>query len=232
MHNTRTTWLTAAARPWFSLTRHDDPEPTDPKDPADPEPKDPSDDPEPTDPKDPADPDDQLGDAGKRALQKERAEKTAAKKELAAAKKALADAQKTVQDYQDRDKSDLDKATSRADAATQRAEAATARAVKAEVKAAASEFADPDDAVAFLNLATYADDSGEIDTEAIASDLADLLERKPHLKKQATAPEPKPGPKPDPSQGPRKDPPPTDWRTADRTAVDAELAKYGVKLRR
>lgn len=58
------------------------------------------------------------------------------------------------------------------------------RAVKSEVRAlAAATFADPTDPEALLNLASYVADDGDIDTDAIKADLADLLQRKPHLGK-------------------------------------------------
>lgn len=227
---TRTSWLPAARSTWFSLVRHDDPEPVDP---ADHEPKDPEGDPEPSDPKDP-EPDDQLGEGGKRALQKERADKAAAKKEAAAARRERDELARKVAEFEDRDKSELEKVTGRAEAAAKRAEAATARAVRAEVKAAAGEFADPDDALAHLNgkFGQYADDAGEIDTEAITADLVDLLERKPHLRKQtAPAADPTKVPKPDPSQGPRKEPAPKDYRNASREEISKGLAALGVRLR-
>lgn len=80
-------------------------------------------------------------------------------------------------------------------AAEKRAEALVARAVKAEVKAlAASGFADPEDAAAFLDLSKYAPADGDVDTEAIKSDLADLLSRKPHLGKSPANRLPAPNP--------------------------------------
>jgi molecular chaperone GrpE (heat shock protein) len=229
----RNRWLSAArSTDWFSITRHDDPEPKDPqpKDP-DPEPKDPE-----PEPKDPEDPDGQLGDAGKRALQKERAEKAAAKKAAAEEKKRADDLAAKVAEFEDRDKTELERATAKADAEAKRAEKAVARAVRAEVKALAGDFADVDDALVHLGarLSDYADDAGEVDTDAIEADLADLLDRKPHLRKAAKAdpePDPKKGPKPDPSQGPRKDPPPTDWRKADKDEFKKHVAeKYGARL--
>lgn len=228
MQNMRQSWPAAAHRAtWFRLNRHDDPEPTEPPEPSDPpEPKEPDDDPDPEGA-------DKLGDEGKRALDRMKADKAAARKVAAAEKKRADDLAKKVAEFEDRDKSEADKLTSRAEAAEKRAAAATARAVKAEVRAlAAGEYADPEDAAAFLDLTQYATD-GDVDTETLQSDLADLLERKPHLRKQSAVaePEPKKGPKPDPSQGPRKDPPPADYRTADRDTIKAKLAEYGVRLR-
>ena len=227
MENTRKNWLPAAQSAWFSLSRHDDP------DPADPEPVEPEGDPDP-EPQPEEDPEgaDKLGDAGKRALDAMKRERAAAKKEAADARKRAEVAERRVQEFEDRDKSELEKATTKAERLAEQAAKATKRAVLAEVRAAAAEFADPEDAAAFLDLAAYAGDDGEIDTEAISADLAGLLERKPHLRRQAAEPPKKPAPKPDPGQGSRPNPP-TDFRTADRAALDAELAQIapGFRLR-
>ncbi|OLT13067.1 hypothetical protein BJF79_03670 [Actinomadura sp. CNU-125] len=77
-----------------------------------------------------------------------------------------------------------------------------ARAVKSEVRAlAAATFADPTDPEALLDLTSYATDDGDIDTDAIKVDLADLLERKPHLgKPKPTEPEQRRRPAPDRTQ--------------------------------
>jgi hypothetical protein len=225
----RNRWLPAAqSADWFSLTRHDDPEPTDPEPAPEPE-GDPADselEPEPEGA-------DKLGDAGKKALDRMKAERAEAKKAAAAEKKRADELARKVAEFEDRDKSELEKATTKAERLEAAAKAATARAVKAEVRAAASEFADPEDAAAFLDLAKYTSDDGEIDTEAISADLTDLLERKPHLRRAAQTPEKKPAPRPDPSQGARPSEPPADFRKADRAALDAELAQIapGFRLR-
>lgn len=229
MQNTRNRWLSAAhGAAWFQLTRHDDPEPADPADPqpegdSDPDNPDPEPDPEGAD---------KLGDEGKRALDRMKADKAAAKKVAAAEKKRADDLARKVAEFEDRDKSELDKATSKAEKAAERADKATKRAVLAEVKAAAKEFADVDDAAAFLDLTSYTDDDGDIDTEAIQADLDALLERKPHLRKPAGEPEKKKQPKPDPGQGARPAEPPADYRSSTREEYEAALAKYGVSPRR
>ena len=225
----RNRWLPAAqSADWFSLTRHDDPEPADPERTSDPEG-------ESTDPEPEPDPEgaDKLGDAGKKALEAMKAQRAEAKRLAAAEKKRADELARKVAEFEDRDKSELEKATTKAERLAEQAAKATKRAVLAEVKAAAAEFADPEDAAAFLDLTSYASDDGEIDTEAISADLAGLLERKPHLRRAAAAPEKKPAPKPDPSQGARPTEPPTDFRTADRDALEAELAKVapGFRLR-
>ena len=226
MQNTRQSRLPAAhGADWFRLTRHDDPEPADPPEPpGDPDPADPEPEPEGAD---------QLGDKGKQALDRMKAEKAEAKKAAAAEKKRADDLARKVAEFEDRDKSELDKATDRAQKLAEQAAKATKRAVLAEVKAAAAAFADPEDAAAFLDLTSYASDDGEIDTDTIAADLEALLERKPHLRRPAVEAPKKPAPKPDPGQGPRPNDPPADFRTASRDELQAELAKSvpGFRLR-
>lgn len=229
MSTTRNRWLPAAqSADWFSLTRHDDPEPVEPEGPSEPEG-------ESEEPEREPDPEgaDKLGDAGKKALEAMKAQRAEAKRLAAAEKKRADDLARQVQEFEDAQKSELEKATAKAERLEAAAKAATARAVRAEVKAAAGEFADPEDAVAFLDLAKYTSDDGEIDAEAISGDLADLLERKPHLRRAAQEPQKKPVPRPDPSQGARPAEPPTDFRTADRETLQAELAKVapGFRLR-
>lgn len=226
MQNTRQSWLSAAhGAVWFQLNRHDDPEPSDP---PTPEPVTEQEAPEP-------DPEgaDSLGDKGKQALDRMKAEKAEAKRTAAAEKKRADDLARKVAEFEDRDKSDLEKATAKAERLEAAAKAATSRAVRAEVRAAAAEFADPEDAVAFLDLAKYSDADGEIDADAISADLADLLERKPHLRRPAPEAVKKPAPKPDPGQGARPAEPPTDFRSADRETLEAELARVapGFRLR-
>ena len=220
MENTRKSWLPAAqSADWFRLTRHDDPEPADPPEPPG--------EPDPVEPEPEPDGADSLGDKGKQALDRMKAERSAAKAEAAAERKRAGELAAKVAEFEDRDRTDLEKATAAAEQASKRAEAATARAVRAEVKALASAgFADAEDAAAFLDLAKYTDGQGEIDTAAIQTDLTALLERKPHLARPADGPR---GPRPDPSQGARPPAPPADFRTADPAAFAAELAKYGLR---
>ena len=252
MSTTRTSWLPAAqSAGWFQLTRHDDPEPTEPEPTSDPaaDPPDPDPEPDPTD--DPAEPEpdpdpegaDRLGDAGKKALDKMKAEKAAAKKEAAEERRKAAALAKKVQDFEDRDKSELEKAASKAERAQEQAAKAVARAVQAEVRGAAREqFADAGDAVDVLmrDPSKYVDDSGDINTDAIEADLADLLERKPHWAKSQPAVEPapvsdpapaKPRLRPDPGQGPRPGVPAKNFLDASKDEVAAELAKVGYRQR-
>lgn len=209
--------MLGATPAWFNLDRHDGEGATPPADPA------------PATGADPEDPQaeallaeavDALGEAGKKALAAEREARKAAEKE----RSALAAKLKTFEDAQ---KTEAEKLADRASTAEKHAQAATARAVKAEVKALADDFADREDAVLNLgDLTKYVGDDGEIDTDAIKSDLESVLGRKQHLRKAAAGPR---NPAPDLSQGRGGDNKPTDFRTADKAAFDAELAKYGLR---
>lgn len=209
---------------------------------------------------------DQLGDAGKQALQRMKEQLKQAKKELgelkestgsrtgkqdsnevrrarkeaADARKRASDLERKVQEFEDAKKSDLEKATGQAERAQQQAAKAVARAVSSEIKVAAGgTFADASDAVDVLmrDPSKYVDSEGEIDTDAIDADLADLLERKPHWGKPeraaapAAAAESKPKPKPDLGQGSRGGAARVDFRDASDEDVAAELARYGVRKR-
>ncbi|MFJ2961173.1 hypothetical protein ACIPIC_02550 [Streptomyces collinus] len=105
-----------------------------------------------------------------------------------------------AQELEDAKKTEQERLTEQLTAAEQRMQSFRQRAVRSEVKAlAAAEFADPEDAHAFLDLNSYVDDDGDVDTAAIQQDLKDLLKRKPHLAKPAdTSPR---APKADRTQG-------------------------------
>ncbi|WPO74024.1 hypothetical protein [Streptomyces sp. KN37] len=105
-----------------------------------------------------------------------------------------------AKELEDAKKSDQERLTEQLTVAEQRIQSFRQRAVRSEVKAlAAAEFADPEDAHVFLDLTSYVDDDGDVDTAAIQQDLKDLLKRKPHLAKPAdTSPR---APKADRTQG-------------------------------
>lgn len=186
----------------------------------------------------------QLGDRGKRALERMKAERVAARQEAQEAKRQLARLQAKVQEFEDRDKSELEKATAKAERLADQATKATARAVQAEMRVLATDrFADPTDATDTLmrDPAKYVDESGDIDTERISADIEDLLERKPHWARPKPEPSaapaqqqeepPRQRPRPDPSQGARPTTPPTDFRNASKDEVAAEFAKFGYRPR-
>jgi chromosome segregation ATPase len=105
-----------------------------------------------------------------------------------------------ARELEDAQKSEQERLTEQLTQAQERIRNVQQRAVRAEVRAlAAAEFADPDDAHAFLNLDAFVAEDGDIDTDGIRSELGELLKRKPHLAKPSdTSPRP---PRPDRSQG-------------------------------
>lgn len=233
---------------WFNPLRFDEPKPTDPEadpvedeDPADPEVDPEAEEEETEEPG--AKPDEALGEAGKKALDRMKADKKVALKAASDAKRREAELAKKVAEFEDRDKSELDRANAKAERAAEREVKATARAVSAEVKAlSVGLFADPSDAADVLmkDPSKYVDADGDIDTDAIEADLADLLERKPHWAKPAPAaesqdpagePKPKAKPRPDPGQGSRGNPAPKNFMDASPEEVAAELAKIGYQQR-
>lgn len=130
---------------------------------------------------------DELGDAGKQALDRMKAKlKAERERRIAAEQKAAATA----------DQDDAARVRREAEAAA--TAKANARIVKAEIRAAAAgKLADPADALAFLNTNDFeVDDDGDVDADEIAAAIDDLLRRKPHLAAQGGA-----RPKPDRSQG-------------------------------
>lgn len=113
----------------------------------------------------------------------------------------LKDAEPRLSEYDrlvEASKTEEQRARDAATAAQSRVEQLTTRAVMAEVKAlAATSFADPTDASAFINPADYINDDGDVDTDAIKTALDDLLTRKPHLGRV----DGKRTPAPNPAQG-------------------------------
>lgn len=158
---------------------------------------------------------DALGDKGKRALDAMKVERAAAKKEAAELRAKLAE-------YEDRDKTDAQRAADRAEAAEKRAAELRRRALVAEIKAAAEGWADPEDAPRYLDLAAYGDD--DIDTDKIKTDLAAVLDAKPHLRKATNG-------APNLHQGARPPGQPIDYRTASKEDVAAKARQYGIRLR-
>lgn len=105
-----------------------------------------------------------------------------------------------AKELEDAQKSETERLTEQLTAVQQRFEQARQQAVRSEVRAlAAADFADPEDAHAFLDLGSFVDDDGVIDAGAIDGALRELLQRKPHLgKPQDSGPR---RPAPDRSQG-------------------------------
>lgn len=120
-----------------------------------------------------------------------------AKKASARKDRELEQLRKQVQEREDADKSEQEKAVEQArkEAADEEREKGQ-RELRAErlhsaiARLAAKDFADVDDAIALLDVDEdeIFDEDGKVETEAVKSALADLLERKPHLKADAGRP--------------------------------------------
>lgn len=120
-----------------------------------------------------------LGDAGKQAIDRMKAERKEAR-DSAAAEKARADALQAKLDGKE-----AEHTAAQEKAATEAAALAKAngRILRSEVKAAAKGvLADPADAYKFLDLDSFeVSDDGEVDDAAIEAALKDLVEKKPYL---------------------------------------------------
>ncbi|MYV77787.1 hypothetical protein GT352_28220 [Streptomyces sp. SID1046] len=115
-------------------------------------------------------------DRAKKAINKKNAEAKALRDRLKEAEPLLAELQR----LKDAEKSESERLSDQLTAAQERADKAVRAAVASKVEALARDFADPEDAVGSLDLATFVDEDGVIDTDAIRAALADLLKRKPH----------------------------------------------------
>ena len=156
----------------------------------------------------------QLGDAGKKALD-------AMKEREKAARAATRERDAEI----DRLKSEISAQTQSADERAReearrelRVEAdarANERILKAEIRAAATaKLADPADALRYLDLKDFdVSSDGDVDGSRITEAITDLIAARPYLGKP-TGPN---NPKPDPSQGPRRDA---------RTAEDIAYEQY------
>ncbi|MGW7053128.1 phage scaffolding protein [Streptomyces sp. NPDC054887] len=128
----------------------------------------------------------------------EKLRKEAAKYRTSA--KELEPLARKAKELEDAQKSEQERLAEQLSQAESRIKSVQARAVRSEVRALASAgFADPDDAHAFLDLDSFVDDQGEIDSDGINGALTELLKRKPHLAKPADNGPRRPAP--DRSQG-------------------------------
>lgn len=145
--------------------------------------------------------DDQLGEAGKTAIDRERANAREANRLKSAAEERAAALETELQSIREANQSEAEKATAKAvkEATAAAVQAGNARLVRAEVKAAAAAagFHDPQDASLLLadkfGQVKVADD-GRVDDDAIKALVEELATAKPHLvKKPGTGSAPLPG---------------------------------------
>ncbi|MCX4572281.1 hypothetical protein OHB41_03590 [Streptomyces sp. NBC_01571] len=123
---------------------------------------------------------DALGDAGKRALDSMKGKwqtERDRRRELEARIATL----EAPQASGDSDQPDPD--AIRAEAAREATTKANTRILKSEIRAAAAgKLADPADALAYLDVASFeVNENGDVDAEEISDAIADLLTRKPYL---------------------------------------------------
>lgn len=123
-----------------------------------------------------------LGDPGKKALDAMKAERNA---ERARRRELEAQLEQLQNDAALRDKSAEEQAieAARQEARAEERSRANARVVRSEVRLAAKgKLADPEDAIAFIDLTQFeVSDEGEVDSAAIDDAIAELISRKPHL---------------------------------------------------
>jgi hypothetical protein len=142
-----------------------------------------------------------LGDAGKKALDEERKARKSAEKAAKAFEKQLAEMRGEFEQVRSGAMSEQEKAIDKARkeaAAEARKEVlgeANKRFVRAEIKAAAAgKLADPDDALRLLDLDDYeVDNDGNVNRQAIDKAISSLLETKPYLAARGSQPGNVPG---------------------------------------
>jgi hypothetical protein len=129
-----------------------------------------------------------LGDAGKQALDRMKAERAAARAE---AREAKAELDRMRAELALRDKPAEEQAieAARAEARAEATRSANLRVVKANLRAAATgKLADPTDILAYPNIVDpdsfEVDDDGNVDSDSLADAVTELLAKKPHLAAQ------------------------------------------------
>lgn len=124
----------------------------------------------------------ELGDKGKQALDRMKAERTAARNEARDAKRELADF-KAAEALKGKPADEQALETAKAEVRAEANKKANDRILRADLRAAATgKLADPTDAALYLNLDDFTvTDDGETDSDALNDAITDLLARKPHL---------------------------------------------------
>ncbi|MFZ4843947.1 hypothetical protein [Mycetocola saprophilus] len=126
--------------------------------------------------------DTQLGEAGKKALEAERAARKLADKAAKASAAELATLKAELA-LKEKPESEQELARVRAEAKAESDAAANKRILRSELRAAAKgKLADPADVGLYIDLDEFAvGEDGEVDSSALDAAIADLIESKPHL---------------------------------------------------
>lgn len=126
-----------------------------------------------------------LGDAGKQALDRMKAQRNAERLKARTAQQEL-DRIKAELALKDKPAEEQALEQARVEARQEAQKAANRRILRSELKAAATgKLADPSDAHLYINLDDFdVNDDGEVDSDAFNEAISDLLERKPHLAAQ------------------------------------------------
>lgn len=121
---------------------------------------------------------DQLGDAGKKALDAMKAKRNDYRDKLRAAQDELEKLRNGATKDGEPDAEQI-----RRDAEKAATQKANARIVRSEIRAAAAgKLADPKDALTFLDLSQFeVDDNGEVDSDEVADAIDELIKKKPYL---------------------------------------------------
>ncbi|MDT0211235.1 hypothetical protein [Curtobacterium sp. BRD11] len=125
---------------------------------------------------------DQLGDAGKKALDSMKGQRNAARQELQSIKDQLA-ALQAERDNSGKSPEEQQLDQARKDGETKATQRFNELLVGAELRAAAKgKLADPSDASLYLKLSDFqVSENGTVDADALNEAIDDLLTRKPHL---------------------------------------------------
>lgn len=127
-----------------------------------------------------------LGDPGKKALDRMKAEVKDGRRQRRELQRQIEELRREKEAAgKTPDEQALDQA--RAEARAEATEKANARIVRSEIRAAAAgKFRDPSDALAFLDLTEFeVSEDGDVDADELSEALDDLLQRKPHLAAQS-----------------------------------------------
>lgn len=130
---------------------------------------------------------DALGDKGKLALDRMKAERNEARTRNRETAKALDDMRAELERLKSGEQeSETERKVREAEAAA--VTRANERILRAELRAAAAgKLADPADALKFLDLSAFeVNADGEVDADALAESITDLVEKKPYLAAQGT----------------------------------------------